>query len=84
MIMKMTPPMIPIYDIILSAFLQHKGIAPQLRKEGSRVIFMFPNDKGTHQLMQMYNENPPVSVLDFVGHLRRLRSQMLSMRDSGV
>lgn len=73
--------MIPLYDINLSAFLQYRGITPQLQKEGSRVIFFFPSDKETYELMKVYNENPSVPILDFVGHLRRLRSQMLSMRD---
>lgn len=76
----MNPPTIPIFDINLSAFLQYQGITPQLQKEGSRVIFCFPNDNRTQQAMKKYNENPIVPVLDFVGHLRKLRAQMLSQR----
>jgi hypothetical protein len=79
--MKKNSPMIPIYDINLAAFLQYRGTPPQLRKEGSRVTFFFPNDQKTCELMKSYNENLSVPVLDFVGHLRRLRSQMLSMRN---
>ena len=81
MTMKTNSSMLPLYDINLAAFLQHRGIVPSLQQQGSRVVFIFPNDSKTHQLMQLYNENPVVPVLDFVGHLRRLRSQMMSMRD---
>jgi hypothetical protein len=81
MIMQKNSMMFPLHDINLSAFLQFQGITPHLRKEGSRVIFFFPNDKKTRELMRSYNENPLVPVLDFIGHLRRLRAQMLSMRD---
>jgi hypothetical protein len=79
--MKKIPSMIPIYDINLSAFLQYEGVTPHLQKEGSRVIFFFPNNTKTYALMKVYNENPTIPILDFIGHLRRLRSQMLAMRD---
>ncbi len=80
MTMETTSSMLPLYDINLAAFLQHRGIVPSLQQQGSRVVFLFKNDTKTHELMRLYNENPAVPVLDFVGHLRRLRSQMLSMR----
>ena len=81
--MKTNPSMLPHYDINLAAFLQYRGVVPILQQQGSRVVFLFPNDTKTYELMRHYNENPAVPVLDFVGHLRRLRSQMLSMRGSG-
>ena len=80
MTMKTNASMLPLYDINLAAFLQHRGIVPSLQQQGSRVVFFFPNDTTTHRIMKEYNENLMVPVLDFVGHLRRLRSQMLSMR----
>ena len=80
MTMKTNSSMLPLYDINLAAFLQHRGIVPSLQQQGSRVVFFFPNDNTTHRIMKEYNENLMVPVLDFVGHLRRLRSQMLSMR----
>jgi len=78
--MKSNNPMIPIFDINLSAYLELRGITPKLQNEGPRVIFCFPNDSKTHQAMKSYNENPIVPVLDFVGHLRKLRAQMLNQR----
>ncbi len=78
--MQKTSSTIPIYDINLSAYLSFKGIKPELRSEGGRIVFLFPNDEATFQLMQQYNGNQLVPVLDFVAKLRRLRAQMLSMR----
>lgn len=71
---------IPYYDINLSAYLAYRGIKPVLVKENTRVVFCFPNDPRTHQTMAEYNGNPSVPLLDFIGHLRRLRAMMLSMR----
>ena len=71
---------IPYYDINLSAYLAYRGIEPVLAKENTRVVFCFPNDTLTHQIMAEYNGNPSIPLLDFIGHLRKLRAQMLSMR----
>lgn len=81
---KNTSSLIPINDINLSAFLDFKGIPPALKKEGTRVIFYFPNDAETQQAMIAFNSNPAVPVLDFVATLRRLRAQMLSLRDGAT
>ena len=78
--MQKTSSAVPIHDINLSAYLFFKGITPELRAEGGRVVFLFPNDEATFQLMEEYNGNQMVPVLDFVAKLRRLRAQMLSMR----
>ena len=72
--------MISIYDINQSAFVEQQGIRAELQKIGSRVIFCFPNDAKTQQAMKLYNENPSIPILDFVSHLRKLRSLMLSER----
>jgi hypothetical protein len=71
---------IPYYDINLSAYLAYRGIEPVLVKENGRVVFHFPNDTRTHEVMAEYNGNPPVPLLDFIGHLRKLRAKMLTMR----
>jgi len=70
-----------LYDIHTSAYLQFKGLNPELKKEGTRVVFCFPNTPKTQTLIDEYHNNPIVQLLDYVSHLRRLRSQMLSMRD---
>jgi len=82
--MKKNPPKIPIFDIHQSAYLLFKGIVPELQKEGTRVIFYFTNDAETQQAMIAYNSNPAVPILDFVATLRRLRAQMLSLRDGAT
>jgi hypothetical protein len=78
--MKSVPDIIPILDINLAAFLVLNGIHPKLTKQGSRVIFEFPGTSETYKIMEQYNRNPAVPVLDFVSALRRTRSQMLSLR----
>ncbi len=69
-----------ILDIHLASFLSFNGISPQFSKQGTRVVFEFPSSQKLYNLQRTYNENPSVPVLDFVHHLRKLRSQMLSAR----
>jgi len=71
---------VPILDIYLSSFLSFRGIEPEFTRQGTRVIFEFPATPEVYDLTKTYNENPSVPVLDFVHHLRKLRSQMLSLR----
>jgi len=71
---------VPILDINLASFLSFHGIEPQFTKQGTRVIFEFPSTPEVTKLTRAYNENPSVKVLDFVHHLRKLRSQMLNAR----
>jgi hypothetical protein len=71
---------IPILDIYQAAFLVHNEIEPVLCKQGSRVVFEFPGTELVFELLDEYNRNPSIRLLDFVGRLRRLRAQMLSMR----
>ena len=72
---------IPLYEIHEVAFLSLNNIQIELEKRGTRVVFLVPSTPETYQLLAEYNENPQVSLLDFVGCLRRIRGQMLSIRD---
>jgi len=78
--MKSVPITIPILDIHLSSYLVLNGIHPKLTKQGTRVIFEFSVTPEIYKIMEQYNRNPTVPVLDFVSALRRTRSQMLAMR----
>jgi len=78
--MKRSNGKVPILDIHLSSFLSLHGISPQFIKQGTRVVFEFPQSREVNDLTRSYNENPSVPVLDFVHHLRKLRSQMLANR----
>jgi len=71
---------IPIMDIYQATYLDYQKITPDLIKQGTRAIFMFPNNQTVLEEIQAYNRNPSVPVLDFVHHLRKLRSQMLAIR----
>ena len=71
---------VPILDSHLSSYLSLHGISPQFTKQGTRVVFEFPESQEVYDLTKAYNENPSVPVLDFVHHLRKVRSQMLAAR----
>lgn len=74
--------MLPIYDIHLAAYLRLSKINPTLVLSGSRVVFQFNATREVTELLNQYNENPSVLLIDYVNHLRRLRSEMLSLRDN--
>ncbi len=78
--MRKTNVNIPILDIHLASFLSFHGIVPQFTKQGTRVVFEFPANADVYRLTEDYNKNPNVPVLDFVHHLRKIRSQMLATR----
>lgn len=71
---------IPVMDIHQATFLDYQGIPPDLIKQGTRVVFLFPNRQSVLDQIQAYNRNPSIPILDFVHHLRKLRSQMLAAR----
>ena len=73
-------PTIPLMDIHQAAFLEMHGHKPCLTKSGTRIAFEFPNSPPVLSLLQQYNENPVVKVVDYVSHLRQLRAQMYSAR----
>jgi len=70
---------IPIMDIHQATFLDFNGIQPNLTKQGTRVVFEFPNTRKVLELIQKYNSNPLVPIADFVHRLRKLRAQMLQL-----
>ena len=78
--MKQSSANVPILDIHLASFFSLHGINPQFSKQGTRVIFEFPASPEVYRLTKTYNDNPAVPVLDFVHHLRKIRSQMLAAR----
>jgi len=71
---------IPILDIHTAAFLDMRGYAPCLTKQGTRVVFDFPNSQSVLRAISIYNENPEVPLLDYVSRLRKLRARMLAAR----
>jgi hypothetical protein len=76
------PRKLPIWDINVAAYLKLHKISVDLHKTGSRVVFEIPATDDTYRLMELYQENPPVNVLDFVSVLRELRGRMVALRDS--
>ena len=73
---------LPIYDLYQAAFCAYKGIEPTLGETSGRVVFEFPPDERTYSALAEYQAGPRVPILDYVSHLRRLRSLMLQARSS--
>jgi len=78
--MKSEDSSIQVMAIYQATFLDYQGIPPDLIKQGTRVIFLFPNIQSVLEQIQDYNRNPSIPILDFVHCLRKLRSQMLATR----
>lgn len=72
---------VPILDIYIASYLALHGIMPTLTKQGTRVIFEFPGDDRTLMVMESYNKNPCINLLEYVTQLRRMRAMMLAKRD---
>ncbi|MEO5357140.1 MAG: DUF5659 domain-containing protein [Nitrospirae bacterium YQR-1] len=73
---------IPVNDINLSAYLNCRGIKPELIPHGStgHIAFNFPVSDETYKVVGDYNDNKPVPVLDFVNSLRSLKAQMMALK----
>jgi hypothetical protein len=71
---------IPILDIYLAAFLALHKQEPILCRQGTRVVFEFSGTQEILKLLELYNTNPSIWLLEYVGHLRRLRAMMIGMR----
>jgi hypothetical protein len=72
---------LPLYDIHQVAWLHHNDVDFTGNKQGGRVVFEVPATEETHRLLQEYQSNPTVFLLDFVRSLRRVRARMLDLRD---
>lgn len=72
---------IPILDIYQAAFLVYHKIEPDLVKTGGRVIFEFPASELVMMFLHECHMNPKINLLDYVVCLRRLRAQMIALRD---
>jgi hypothetical protein len=74
--------LLPLFDIYQVSWLDFNGIQINFTKDnGGRVIFEVPANDETYQLLREYQGDPKVSLLGFVGSMRRVRGQMLDVRD---
>jgi len=69
-----------ITDVHLAAFLQVHDIMPELKMQSGRVVFEFECTDALYRLMDEYNRNQAIKVIDYVDVLRCLKSQMFSMK----
>lgn len=69
-----------IFDIYIAAFLDFKGIPPQLENLNGKVIFKFSVSERLYQTLSEFNNDSLVPVATFTTHLKKLRSQLLNLR----
>jgi len=71
-----SPPIIPLLDLNLSAFLLLNGLTPRIEMDGTRASFLFEATETFYSACKRFNSNEPVPCLDYAQALRRLRSAM--------
>lgn len=70
------------HDVYLSAYLALSGIQPTLEMEDHhRVVFEFPVTEELYKHMRAFNSNAAVPCIDFTTTIKKLRAQMLTLRD---
>ncbi len=67
-------------DINRATFYALHGVNPEFEVNNGRVVFVFPVSDEIYKLMDFYNSNVQVNVLDFVTKLKELRGKMLTLR----
>jgi len=80
---KSTPKTFSTFDLYLSAFLDLHGAKTKLELKNGKVTFNFTVSDELYLLMAKYNGNAEVGVADFSTAIKRLRSQLLTLRDGG-
>lgn len=70
-------------DLNESAFQSLNGNEPELVLEAGRVTFYFAPSATYRRLSENYRGNVTVPVLDFVQAQRRLKSQVMTLRNCG-
>ena len=78
--MERESPTILLHDIYQAAFCSYRGIDVTLTKQDRRVIFHLPDTAATYRTLAEFNNNPELSLLDYITHLKRLRAMMIGMR----
>lgn len=73
--------LLPLFDIYQVGWLDLNGIQINFTRQGARVVFEVPANDETYRLLREYQNDPKVSLLSIVGSLRRIRAQMLDVRD---
>lgn len=68
-------------DLHFASYLNLFGIEPQFSLQGGRIVFLFDQNETFDRLVNEFNSNTAVRVLDFCLALRRMKAKMLSEKD---
>lgn len=69
-------------DLYIAAYLSLHGIEPALENRNGKVIFAFTANDTLYRLMNDFNSNEPVEVVDYTTAIKTLRGKMLSLKES--
>ena len=68
-------------DINDATFLEIEGIEITTTKRAGRVYWVVPADERTYAALAKLREDPPVPILTFIRHLKKMRAVMLDYRN---
>jgi len=71
-------------DINEAAYLKFHGIPINLELINNLVVFTTPISDELYRLIDAYNQNDPVPILDYAAILRSLRAQMFAIKAIGA
>jgi hypothetical protein len=74
------PGKLPIWDINLATYERYHNIPVELHNIEGSITFEFHATEQAYRLMELYQENRPVKVLDRVSVLRALRGRIVGQR----
>lgn len=76
---------IPILDLSgFTPFQALHGNSFELSMNGSRGTAMFEPTPEFYRIAELFNNNSPVNVLDFLNHQRQIKAMLMSRRHQGV
>lgn len=80
---KSSPRTIPVFDIYLAAYQAARGNLPTLQKRGRKIVFLFAANDVFDDLAAEYHAGEVISAIELVNSIRRLRAQMIALREIG-
>lgn len=76
---------IPILDLSgFTTFQTYHGNTFEFSMNGSRGTAMFEPTPEFYRIAELFNNNAPVNVLDFLNHQRQIKAMLMSRRQQGA
>ncbi len=76
-----TPKAIPILDLTgLTSYHRLNKNSYDLVMQGTRGVAMFEPNKRFYEIMERFNRNEPVNVIDFLQAQREVKAELMSLK----